>query len=423
MVQEFVKDFDSELRGAFDAVVGLVTSDSQWEQAAYPVKCSGLGFCRAADIADAAYMSSRAAVFEDCCALDGSHVWNDGPRRGGNDGEVIGEWLCGAVTQVNRELPEHDRFDFGVKLESECKQKDIMGRIYKLRRDAMLAAAGVWDKARLEATAAPHAGSWLHAPPSMAFDTQLTNEEVQYGVGRRLGSQLCEECPCPFCLGVMDRFGAHCESCMSGGDKTVNHNRVRDDLYQHGKRAHTVPQLEATGVIPLLGLDASRDTRERPADVLLCRGQDVITGVGNGSSRVALDIGIVCPQAAGHLGIAASEVLGAAEEYVRTKAARAEIGRRCREAGVIFQPVIFESLGGVSVEAERVIKSLNIAVASNTDTSTEVVATRFWQRVGVDMLRGNCRAFHRRLVGKVFGDAGAGDPFFGVSGLEVAGGF
>ena len=43
----------------------------------------------------------------------------------------------------------------------------------------MIAAAGEWDKARLEATSAPRAGSWLDAAPSVAFDTKLSNAEVQ----------------------------------------------------------------------------------------------------------------------------------------------------------------------------------------------------------------------------------------------------
>ena len=55
---------------------------------------------------------------------------------------------------------------------------------------------------------------------------------------RRLGIELCEECPCPFCLGVMDRFGTQCESCMAGGDKTVNHINIRDDMYAHARRTH-----------------------------------------------------------------------------------------------------------------------------------------------------------------------------------------
>eukprot|EP00973_Karenia_brevis_P063324 8802677-Karenia_brevis.AAC.1 len=65
--------------------------------------------------------------------------------------------------------------------------------------------------------------------------------------------------------------------------------------------------------------------RERPADVLLCRAHDVRTGNGQrGNGRVALDVGIVCPQAACHLPNAAEEQLGAAESYVRTKCGRRE---------------------------------------------------------------------------------------------------
>ena len=69
-------------------------------------------------------------------------------------------------------------------------------------------------------------------------------------------------------------------------------------------------------------------------------------GVGGVAGRVALDVGIVCPQAAGHLGNAAAESLGAAEAYVKTKCTRGETERRCRDAGVVFQPLIFESTGG-----------------------------------------------------------------------------
>ena len=76
----------------------------------------------------------------------------------------------------------------------------------------------------------------------------------------------------------------------------------------------------------------------------------------------------------------------------------------------------------MSVEAERVIKSLNKAVAANTDSSEEDVATRFWQRLGVDLLRGNCRAFRRRLSGKRHGEVRGAFSLNGSNGLLVAGG-
>ena len=128
----------------------------------------------------------------------------------------------------------------------------------------------------------------------------------------------------------------------------------------------------------------------------------------------------MCPQAAGHVAAAAGEVLGAAESYVRTKCSRRQVEERCRAAGVVFQPMIFESTGGVSAEAERVLKCLNKAVAGNTDSSEDVIATRFWQRIGVDLLRGGSRAFQRR-IGDKSGDDGSGVRYFqGAAGLAVA---
>ena len=82
--------------------------------------------------------------------------------------------------------------------------------------------------------------------------------------------------------------------------------------------------------------------------------------------------------------------------------------------------MIFESTGGVSAEAEKVIECLNKAVAGNSDISEEIIATRFWQRIGVDLLRGACRSFHRRLAGKGSGEVSNIDPFRGLSGLAIA---
>ena len=150
-----------------------------------------------------------------CRALDATHAWDDGAVRGDGASDVIGEWLCGSIARFNGAMPVHRHLSSGHRPDGEFTQKLMMAVFNKTRRDAMVAAAGIWDKARLEATSAPHAGSAPEALPSVALDTQLTNAEVQYGVGRRLGVEICEQSPCPFCLGVMDKWGAHCESCIT----------------------------------------------------------------------------------------------------------------------------------------------------------------------------------------------------------------
>ena len=65
------------------------------------------------------------------------------------------------------------------------------------------------------------------------------------------------------------------------------------------------------------------------------RTSGLVRAGGAAVGRVALDIGIVCPQAAVHLSAAQSQ-LGAAESYTLTKCSRAHMEDRCRAAGVVF---------------------------------------------------------------------------------------
>ena len=128
----------------------------------------------------------------------------------------------------------------------------------------------------------------------------------------------------------------------------------------------------------------------------------------------------MCGQAQSHLGQSAGEVLGPAEAYARDKSSKDEVERKCAERGIVFQPMIFQSTGGgVASEAEKVLKSLNRLVADKTNASHADVATRFWQRISIDLQRGGHRAWVRRVVGS---EGGARDGMErvieGVPGLE-----
>ena len=84
-----------------------------------------------------------------------------------------------------------------------------------------------------------------------------------------------------------------------------------------------------------------------------------------------------------------------------------------------FQPVIFESTGGVPAEAQKLRKCLTKAVAGNIGASEVVVAMRFWQRTGIDLLRDSARAFHIRRVDEGRGDCGVGGLLLAAAGLAA----
>ena len=64
LIRPFVEEFDEELRAAFEEVVGCSLSEAQWDQAVLGPELSGMRLCTAADIADAAYLASRANSYE-----------------------------------------------------------------------------------------------------------------------------------------------------------------------------------------------------------------------------------------------------------------------------------------------------------------------------------------------------------------------
>ena len=160
-----------------------------------------------------------------------------------------------------------------------------------------------WDQARLNSVKAPRAGAWLNGVPSSSGNTKLSREEFQSRVGRRLGLVLCEEMACPLCHQTMDRFGAHAGSCVCGGDFTAKHNQTNMHIYKQAKTAGTMPEMEkakllAGGSIPNLG-------RRRPADTLLNSAAGIKTGKQRNRLKVALDVGVVSPQAQSHVADAA----------------------------------------------------------------------------------------------------------------------
>ena len=94
----------------------------------------------ASEIADAAYIASRAQAFEDCKGLDNKHVWDNGEEREGGI-VVLGEWLAGATRRYNERVPACSHIT-GEVVEEGCKQGLLVDKLKVLRWRAMRDSAG-----------------------------------------------------------------------------------------------------------------------------------------------------------------------------------------------------------------------------------------------------------------------------------------
>ena len=103
-----MEEFDEELKSAFEEIVGFSLSEAQWDQAGLGAKMSGMGLCRAMEIADAAYIASRVGAYDDCRGLDSQHVLDDGRERAGGI-TVLGEWLGESQLRYNAKVPATSR--------------------------------------------------------------------------------------------------------------------------------------------------------------------------------------------------------------------------------------------------------------------------------------------------------------------------
>ena len=103
------------------------------------------------------------------------------------------------------------------------------------------------------------------------------------------------------------------------------------------------------------------------------------------------------PQAACHLSAAAESVLGSATAYIQKKRDEQDTDSLCNEVGIDYQPIVWESFGGLCAKGREALKSINRLVAVNTNTPTSEVAQRLWQKMSVEMQKSNHRAFTKRV--------------------------
>ena len=88
------------------------------------------------------------------------------------------------------------------------------------------------DKARLGCLTLDHAGDWLNALPSFAFNLHMPGAEFRAALRYRLGVPLFGDSgDCPACGAASDAFGDHAIACGYQGERNSRHNILRDEIY------------------------------------------------------------------------------------------------------------------------------------------------------------------------------------------------
>ena len=116
-------------------------------------------------------------------------------------------------------------------------------------------------------------------------------------------------------------------------------------MYKQAQTAGTNPELEKSKL--LSQGDCGKLGRRRPADTLLNMGAGVVTGKKRNRMKIALDVGVVNPQAACHVSEAAEAELGAATAYTQKKREYNDTDSLCDAVGIDYQPIVWESFGGL----------------------------------------------------------------------------
>ena len=94
------------------------------------------------------------------------------------------------------------------------------------------------------------AGAWLTALPTDE-GMRLDPPSFRITLARRLRLAVQgEDCFCPRCGGLMDRYGDHALTCPCAGDRTRRHSALRNHVHDAAKEGGLSPEKEKAGLLP-----------------------------------------------------------------------------------------------------------------------------------------------------------------------------
>ena len=337
------EEFDRMVCDAAGRMLGHFFDARTFAQAALTPKLGGLGLRKSVEHAGFAYSAS----------------WHESRLQAGEDWDRPGQ-----VSAVH----------VGQKEASYAFDEEM----HKYLVDS---APNEREKQRLLRVARPHAGSFVTAVPSSedGNDCLLKPRLFRLAVAYRLGFPvLSNEIPCPSCTQPINVYGDHAICCAKNGDLVIRHNALRNLVYNIASHGLLKPVLEKKGI---LGPTSGR----RPGDVAI---PDWKHHMG-----LAIDVAVTSPLTKRSL-----RLVSPCEDYAEVEKHR-KYDASFVGTNYYFCAMVFETLGGVNVQGEEVLRQLFAFAAQHLGREFSSFCGRGWARVSCCLQRSVAQVVANRIDG------------------------
>ncbi|XP_047992700.1 uncharacterized protein LOC125231302 [Leguminivora glycinivorella] len=314
------KEIDRELRVTLEMVLNVELSNTQWVQAALPIRYGGLGIRAVEGLGLVAFLASAHGAADLVARIY--------PEYGGN---FPVSYVSDALAQWSDTIPCGKRPDNPV---IQKQWDDILSkRVY----DSLVGGASGVDLARLKALERAESGAWLHALPSPQLGTLLDNDSLRISAALRLGARVCAAHRCR-CGVMVEEDGHHGLSCQRCAGRFPRHHSINEIVRRALVSANVPCVLEPPGL--------SRTDGKRPDGLTLVpwrRGRCLVW-----------DATCVSTYAASHLRQTTSCAGSAAESAAKSKHTKYS----ALETAYDFVPVAIETAGPWGSEAHSFFREL-----------------------------------------------------------------
>ena len=370
--------FDDNIRETLEEFVGGRLSEVQWtQQASLPVSMAGLGLRQASLHSSAAYLASKAAsssVIRDVAGKLKPAVVEEELGVIISDPHYVNSLVL-YNSYISDPQPAEAVFVSSQKALSFAVDTNSFSLLESQLEDH--------DLARVKSAAVRHSGDWLNCVPNKSLGLHLRNQEYILSVKYLLGIPVFSSAgPCVACGRHSDVFGHHAVGCGMQGERIARHDGLRDVLYISAKQAGLAPRREERSLLSQQGWEM-----ERPGDIVIPNWRS--------GRDAALDISVISPMQAVVVRRAARE--SGAAEHIRFNQKMRRYHDACQEAGIDFVPLPVSTMGGWHPEAVKVISKVGSALASTTGREKEEVTRHLFQRLAVQLVRGNVSLILSRI--------------------------